>query len=198
MLCPFTKWWHCGSQKSNDLPAVIQEVRCRLESWTCIFGFQVTSPWAVPLQKLRMTGTPLSECHFLPRVDVGMCPHTEAVPGGGLVAQLGLAQHRGATLYRWWGGCLHSGRASQCWRAWLSSFWSRSDNIPLLAAMYSLLQSCASKWLCSSFAQSRCKWGPRIRPMHLCTFLLLESFHKVFFRLHFLLPSHGFPFGLFE
>lgn len=29
--------------------------------------------------------------------------------------------------------------------------WSRSDNIPLLAAMYSLLQSCASKWLCSRF-----------------------------------------------
>ena len=143
-------------------------------------------------------GTPLSECCFLPRADVGVCPHTEAVPGGGLVAQLGLAQHWEATLYRWRGGCLHSGRASPCWRAWPSSFWSRSDNIPLLAAVYSLLRSCASKWLRSSFAQPWCKWGTCIRPVHLGTFPLLESFHKVFSRLHFLLPSHGFPFGLFE
>ena len=51
-------------------------------------------------------GTLLSECCFLPRADVGVCPHTEAVPGGGLVAQLGLAQHREATLYRWRGGRL--------------------------------------------------------------------------------------------
>lgn len=69
----------------------------------------------------------------------------------------GLAQPWEAALSRWWCGWLHSGRASQCWRAWLCSFRSRSDSIPLLAAMYSLLQFCASKWLCGSFPQSPCK-----------------------------------------
>lgn len=77
----------------------------------------------------------------------------------GLGHSSGLAQPREAALYRWWCGWLHSGRASQYWRARLCSFRSRSDNIPLLAAMYSLLQSCASKWLCSSFTYSPCKLG---------------------------------------
>lgn len=117
---------------------------CPVRVWKCTC--------APPLR--RLSWSPPLGPRTSPPLPTELCSRALPAPVfqvAGVGAQLVFGPAREAALCRWWCGWLHSGRASQCWRVRLCSFRSRSDNIPLLAAMYSLLQSCASKWLCSSF-----------------------------------------------
>lgn len=210
------------SRNWNDLPVVTQEVGCRIEPWARVYRLQITAAPSQPESKGYTSSLSTGSYHVWTHTEagpggwprrsprgpstpgsrgqscaVGRSPRRLSRAGAGAGVQLGLGRHRGAALYRWRCGCLHSGRASQCRRAGgarsevaLTTFlsWQPCTLSSRLVQANGFAAAPLSLGVSSDRAPGPC----------ICTLRLLESFHEAFSRFYILLPFQGFPFGLYE